>query len=82
MGTEFLKSSKQSSTSVKSSSPVTSHNKEKPAGGANDGKSWSSVVDFSVDPLYKPSSVIASWKKTYDHGTSAGMQLIPPVQPD
>lgn len=54
--TESLKNSKQSSASV--TSP------EKPSDVAANGKPWSSVVASSLDPPYKPSSVVTSPEKT------------------
>ncbi|KAJ0244655.1 Starch synthase 2 [Hirschfeldia incana] len=63
LGATPLERSKQSSASVKSSSP------DKPSGVvADNGKPWSSVVvDSSVDPPSKPPS-----KKTSDHVTPPG----------
>lgn len=68
--TGSLKTSKQSSASVNSSSPVTSP--EKPSGVATNAKPWSSVVASSPDPPYKPSSTVTSSEKTSDPVTSPG----------
>ncbi|KAJ0237286.1 Starch synthase 2 [Hirschfeldia incana] len=72
LSTTPLKSSKQSSASAKSPSPVTSPEKEKPSGVASSGKPWSSVVDSSVDSPHKPSSTTTSSKNTSDPVTSSG----------